>query len=133
MGERARPRRHLGRPRPLYEPRPFRRRGGALALVGRSSRMRWTRILMLAGAALAASGSSRPVHSATPPADGYGVLVMAHGGGPEWNQTVLDAVAPLRSQAPVEVAFGMADACSLQEGVRKLEAQGVRNIGVVRL
>jgi hypothetical protein len=46
---------------------------------------------------------------------------------------VLDAVAPLRSQAPVEVAFGMADACSLQEGVRKLEAQGVRKIGVVRL
>ncbi len=80
-------------------------------------------------------GLAGPARSASPGADGdrFGVLIMAHGGGPEWNKTVLDAVAPLRSQAPVEVAFGMADACSLQEGVRKLEAQGVSRIGVVRL
>jgi sirohydrochlorin cobaltochelatase len=63
----------------------------------------------------------------------FGVLVMAHGGGPQWNQGVLDAVAPLRDRYPLEVAFGMADACSLQEAVRGLEARGVRRIGVVRL
>lgn len=63
----------------------------------------------------------------------FGVLVMAHGGSPEWNRSVLDAVAPLRDRYPVEVAFGMADACSLQEGVRALEAKGVRKVGVVRL
>lgn len=88
---------------------------------------RWSRIVPLAALALAASG---PAHAAP---EGYGVLVMAHGGGPEWNRTVLDAVSPLHSRYPVEVAFGMADACTLQEGVRKLEAQGVRTIGVVRL
>ena len=63
----------------------------------------------------------------------FGLLVMAHGGSPEWNRSVLDAVAPLRNRYPVEVAFGMADACSLQEGVRALEAEGVRKVGVVRL
>jgi sirohydrochlorin cobaltochelatase len=58
---------------------------------------------------------------------------MAHGGSPEWNQTVLQAVEPLRGRYPVEVAFGMADACSLQESVRALEEKGVRKVGVVRL
>ncbi len=67
------------------------------------------------------------------PSDTYGVLVMAHGGGPTWNQAVMAAVEPVRKQYPVEIAFGMADACSLQEAVRKLEAQGVRKIGTVRL
>jgi sirohydrochlorin ferrochelatase len=72
---------------------------------------------------------------ASPPAasGGFGVLVMAHGGGAEWNQTVLDAVAPLRERHPVEVAFGMADACTIQSAVGALEGQGVRRIGVVRL
>lgn len=96
--------------------------------------MSWSRIVPLAALALATCVSARPAAAEPAPSkDGYGVLVMAHGGGPEWNQTVLDAVQPLRGRYPLEVAFGMADACSLQESVRKLEAQGVRSIGVVRL
>jgi hypothetical protein len=63
----------------------------------------------------------------------FGVLLMAHGGSVEWNQAVLEAVAPLRSDYPVEVAFGMADASTIQEAVSLLESQGVREIGVVRL
>lgn len=63
----------------------------------------------------------------------FGVLVMAHGGSPEWNKAVLDAVEPLRAKNKVEVAFGMADAKSIQEGVHKLEAEGAHKIGVVRL
>jgi len=65
--------------------------------------------------------------------DEFGVLVMAHGGRPEWNQGVLSAVAPLRDRYDIEVAFGMADAASIDEAVRRLEARGVRKIGVVRL
>jgi len=65
--------------------------------------------------------------------DDFGVLVMAHGAGPTWNREVEAMAAPLREDYPVEIAFGMADANSLQEGVRRLEAQGVRRIGVVRL
>jgi sirohydrochlorin ferrochelatase len=63
----------------------------------------------------------------------FGVLVMAHGGGPAWNGEVEAMLAPLREDYPLEIAFGMADAESLQEGVRRLEARGVRRIGVVRL
>ena len=102
--------------------------------------MSWSRIVSLAALTLVACVSARPAAAEPGPAkapeapeNSYGVLIMAHGGGPAWNRTVLDAVEPLRDRYPVEVAFGMADACSLQEGVRKLEAQGVRSIGVVRL
>lgn len=63
----------------------------------------------------------------------YGVLIMAHGGGPNWNESVLEAVELLRERHPVEVAFGMADAGSLEQAVRRLELAGVEHVGVVRL
>lgn len=87
------------------------------------------RISQLALAAFLLTASAAKAADSGP----YGVLVMAHGGSTEWNQTVLKAVEPLRGRYPLEVAFGMADACSLQEGVRALEAKGVRKVGVVRL
>src|SRR5690606_24507656 len=62
-----------------------------------------------------------------------GVLVMAHGGSPEWNQGVLDTVAPLTDDHNLEVAFGMADAVSMQEAVSRLEQRGADRIAVVRL
>jgi hypothetical protein len=65
------------------------------------------------------------------PADG--VLVMAHGGTDEWNASVRDAVAPLESEFPTRIAFGMADPATLQEAIDQLEASGVRRIVVVRL
>ncbi|MBX3200639.1 MAG: hypothetical protein KF894_21050 [Labilithrix sp.] len=40
---------------------------------------------------------------------------------------------PLKARYTIEVAFGMADAASLQEGIHRLEAQDVGRIGVVRL
>jgi sirohydrochlorin ferrochelatase len=58
---------------------------------------------------------------------------MAHGAGPAWNGEVEAMLAPLRDDYSLEIAFGMADAASLQEGVRRLEAQGARRIAVVRL
>lgn len=82
--------------------------------------------------------ASKPSPSTAAPSagrttNGYGVLLMAHGGLPEWNAAVLETVKPLRERYDIEVALGMADAASLQEAVRKLEARGVRRIGVVRL
>lgn len=70
---------------------------------------------------------------AEPFAPAPGIVVMAHGGTPNWNQAVLEAVEPLRRWCPVEVAFGMADRESLQQAVSRLEARGVREIAVVRL
>lgn len=68
-----------------------------------------------------------------PVAGDFGVIVMAHGGTSEWNDAVLQTVAPLRAKYDIEVAFGMADAASLQDAVRKLEARNVHRIGVARL
>lgn len=65
--------------------------------------------------------------------EAFGVLVMAHGGSKQWNESVLAAVEPLRDRYTIDVAFGMADAASLQRSVANLESQGVRRIGVVRL
>ena len=62
-----------------------------------------------------------------------GVLVMAHGGTPEWNAEVLDAVEDLRMDYPVAVAFGMADPRTLAAGVDSLLAAGVERILVPRL
>jgi len=62
-----------------------------------------------------------------------GVLVMAHGGAPLWNSEVQAMLAPLAKDYPLELAFGMAEAASLQEGVTKLEARGAKRIAVVRL
>lgn len=63
----------------------------------------------------------------------FGVLVMAHGGTDDWNKGVEQSLNNLRSEYPVEIAFGMADAGSIENGVRNLEVQGVEEVGVVRL
>lgn len=65
--------------------------------------------------------------------DGLGVLLMAHGGSPEWNNGVLAAAEVLQERYELEVAFGMAEASTLQEAVRRLEARACKKIGIVRL
>jgi sirohydrochlorin ferrochelatase len=82
---------------------------------------------------LAVAMTGCATHSSNTKQDDFGVLVMAHGGSKQWNEEVLQAVQPLKEQYNLEVAFGMADAASLQEGVRQLESKGARRIGVVRL
>lgn len=63
----------------------------------------------------------------------FGVLVMAHGGSAQWNSDVETMLAPVARDYPLEIAFGMADAASLQDAVNRLEARGVSRIAVVRL
>ena len=60
----------------------------------------------------------------------FGLLLMAHGGTEEWNEAVLQATAEVTSKYPVEVAFGMADAGSLERSVRRLEKLGVKDVGL---
>ena len=66
-------------------------------------------------------------------ADGLGLLLMAHGGGPEWNGRVLAAVDGLSSRLPVAVAFGMADPRTLQTSLDSLRDRGAGTVAVVRL
>ena len=46
---------------------------------------------------------------------------------------MLQATAEVTSKYPVEVAFGMADAGSLERSIRRLERLGVKDVGVVRM
>ncbi len=97
-------------------------------------RARCTVLLLLALTAGCSLHRAAPeMATATNTASDFGVLLMAHGGSPEWNAGVLAAVEPLRDRHAIEVAFGMAEPTSIQEAVRRLEAQGIRQIGVVRL
>lgn len=81
----------------------------------------WSVLLVLGVVLGGCATSSKPVVAD----DAFGVLVMAHGGSQQWNDRVLAAVAPLRERYKIDVAFGMADAASLQNSVSRLEAQGV--------
>jgi hypothetical protein len=62
-----------------------------------------------------------------------GLLVMAHGGGPEWNLAVEEALAPLRDRLPTALALGMADPATLQASLDSLHRAGVTRVAVVRL
>ena len=67
--------------------------------------------------------------------DSVGVIVLAHGAGPEWNAGVLSA-ARLVERPGVEVAFLMgpdAPKYRFQDQVAKLERSGARHIIVVPL
>lgn len=68
-----------------------------------------------------------------PDIDDVGVLVLAHGGDSLWNATIENAVAPLKDDYTVQVAFGMANPTSMQKGIDILEEKGVKNIVVIQL
>jgi len=65
-----------------------------------------------------------------------GTLIVAHGGGPEWNARVEEVAREVRLPGPVGVSFLMgpgAAAHRFQDVVRDLEARGAREIVVVPL
>lgn len=62
-----------------------------------------------------------------------GVLLLAHGGKPEWNERVLEVATRVDDSRPTEVAFGMATRANLQEAIDKLTARGVTEIIAVPL
>ncbi|MGH8084101.1 MAG: hypothetical protein ACREPV_02330 [Lysobacter sp.] len=98
---------------------------------------RFTMTAMVLGLSLLTACATTPRDTATPQAadagDDFGVLLMAHGGIDSWEREVADTLAPLQQEFPMEIAWGMADAASLQRSVDALEARGVERIGVVRL
>ncbi|MBI2797390.1 MAG: hypothetical protein HYX65_11880 [Gemmatimonadetes bacterium] len=62
-----------------------------------------------------------------------GVLVMAHGGSPEWNEAVRRAVSPLAADVPTVIAFGMADPATMAAALDSLRRLGVTRVATVRL
>lgn len=81
----------------------------------------WLGVLLFASAAWAGKGQP------------YGILLLAHGGTPAWNDEIMRIGKALGAQAPTEVALGMADADELQKAVSSLEAKHVRKIVAVPL
>jgi sirohydrochlorin ferrochelatase len=64
---------------------------------------------------------------------GAGILLLAHGGSPQWNERVAGVAAEVDRQFATEVALGMASRASIQNAVNRLEARGVREIVAVPL
>ena len=63
-----------------------------------------------------------------------GTVIIAHGGGPEWNAQVRDVAKLVKTGGPVEVSFLMgaeAKTTRFQDAVARLERQGVSGIVVV--
>ncbi len=62
-----------------------------------------------------------------------GILLLAHGGGPEWNARVTALAAEVNRTRPTEVAFGMATRATLQDGVERLVKRGATEVVAVPL
>ena len=62
-----------------------------------------------------------------------GVLLLAHGGQPQWNQSVSDVAQQVDARLPTEVAFGMATRANIKRAMDRLVARGVTDIVAVPL
>lgn len=78
--------------------------------------------LAFSPALAAAQADSRP-----------GILLLAHGGQPQWNQAVTDLAKRADSQVPTEVAFGMATRANMKSAMERLVARGATSIVAVPL
>ena len=62
-----------------------------------------------------------------------GVLLLAHGGQAQWNQSVSDVAKRVDARLPTEVAFGMATRANIKGAMDRLVARGVTSIVAVPL
>ena len=95
--------------------------------------MRTSALLVLALVAGAGRADMSLRAAALAPASGVGVLVLAHGGEPDWDRAVRDAAKPVGERFPTEIAFGMSEPAAIQEAVGRLEKRGARRIVAVAL
>ena len=62
-----------------------------------------------------------------------GILLLAHGGSPAWNDEVSKVRQEIDARIPVEVAFGMATKRAIQDAADRLMKRGVTKIVAVPL
>lgn len=62
-----------------------------------------------------------------------GVVIMPHGAQKPYNDAVEQVIKPLKQKYRVEMAYGMADALTLQDAIKTLEGDGIRKIVIVRM
>jgi sirohydrochlorin ferrochelatase len=63
----------------------------------------------------------------------YGILLLAHGGEKGWDAEIERLRARVNATVPTEAALGMADPATLQAGIDKLAARGVKRVIAVPL
>lgn len=88
-------------------------------------------LAMLAAAALPLTASAQMMRA---PDSTLGTIILAHGGGPEWNAQVERVAAEVRLPGPVAVSYLMgpgAKAAPFQSVVADLRQRGAREIVVV--
>lgn len=73
------------------------------------------------------------LHSSAQEAEKTGILVLAHGGSQTWQDAVHEAVKPLQTKYVVAIAFGMADALTIQQGFVDLKKESVTKVVVIPL
>jgi sirohydrochlorin ferrochelatase len=76
--------------------------------------------------------ASAPAGAQSPGAT-TGIVLLAHGGQPEWNDRVVAVAKQVDALHPTEVAFGMATRATIQSAIDKLTARGVTSIVAVPL
>ncbi|MFA5910237.1 MAG: CbiX/SirB N-terminal domain-containing protein [Vicinamibacterales bacterium] len=81
-------------------------------------------VLVLSSSVSLAFGQSPPV---------LGVLLLAHGGQPQWNERVTAVARVIDQRHPTEVAFGMASRASIQGALDRLARRGATTVVAVPL
>lgn len=79
-----------------------------------------------------ARGDAQAAPETGTPGD-VGVLVMAHGGTPDWDRAIAASIEARSARVPTVVAFGMADRSTLSAAFDSLSALGVEHVAIVRL
>lgn len=90
--------------------------------------MKMFALLLIAGLMPAPPQAAPEARPARP-----GILLLAHGGAPAWNDNVLAIARDLGATHPTEVAFGMATRANIQAAADKLAAKGATEIVAVPL
>lgn len=83
-------------------------------------------LAVLVGSCLVSPAVAQPVAS-------LGVLILAHGGQPQWNEHVSALAAVVDRAHPTEVAFGMASRATIQAAIDRLTTRGVTHVVAVPL
>lgn len=95
--------------------------------------VRLVRTAMFVIALFASAVPVLPGAAQAQPGSTTGILLLAHGGQPQWNERVTAVAQAVDRQYPAEIAFGMASRASIQAAADRLAARGVTSIVAVPL
>ena len=112
-------------------PKPSKSSPGAARLLKPAAKLISTIVISVAVSSPVASAHAQRQTTAT---DTVGVLLVAHGAGPDWNSQVIEVAAQVDHSGPLAVSFLMgpgAAQTTFQTAVTQLEQRGAKVIVVV--